>query len=503
MHLFKKLKYMDKSHSRFFAIMIFLAGFCLFTGVTYSFFALSKYLNSATLSIAKLKYELSSDNERFENSSIVVSAQEKLELNLNIKSLNNALTKYALNYQTDSDLVKIFYKDELEQNVSGTIGSLNSVLNAKIIIINESTENVNISFSIEGGYLQNELVSNINTKYVEESTKTLEVLNLSYSDEVPIFSQISPPLTGTNDTGIYKAQDNYGTSYYYRGNVSNNYVKFGDFYWRIIRINGDGSIRIIYDGTSAHTNGESNIDRLALTDVEWNTTHINDVKYVGYMYGGANGSPSVSKEQAQTNETNTNMKIQLENWYKINIKDKNLDKYLQDSIFCNDRSIPGKSETGWSYDTGLGFGSNYTAYGATARSNIWNTDVNKAQPKFTCENKNDAFTKEDTERGNGKLEEKIGLITADEIVAAGSGKYATPNENYYLYKGPTWYWAITPCLYYTNNHTGVFVVGSAGNLENYDTFYGGGVAPVISLTSEYVSMMIGDGTINNPYKIRD
>ena len=70
-------------------------------------------------------------------------------------------------------------------------------------------------------------------------------------------------VTGIEATDGYlcSAKDAYGTSYYYRGNVTNNYVKFADKYWRIVRINGDGTVRVIYDGTSAHANGESSEDR--------------------------------------------------------------------------------------------------------------------------------------------------------------------------------------------------------------------------------------------------
>ena len=65
---------------------------------------------------------------------------------------------------------------------------------------------------------------------------------------------------GDGTKGIYKTEDDLGTSYYFRGAVENNYVKFANFYWRIIRINGDGTIRMIYAGTSAHANGESTTD---------------------------------------------------------------------------------------------------------------------------------------------------------------------------------------------------------------------------------------------------
>ena len=60
---------------------------------------------------------------------------------------------------------------------------------------------------------------------------------------------------------LCSASDNYGMSYYYRGNVVDNYVSFAGYYWRILRINGDGSLRLIYDGTNIHSNGEKSEDR--------------------------------------------------------------------------------------------------------------------------------------------------------------------------------------------------------------------------------------------------
>ena len=99
------------------------------------------------------------------------------------------------------------------------------------------------------------------------------------------------------DGYLCKAKDAYGDSYYYRGNVTNNYVKFADKYWRIIRINGDGTVRVIYDGTSAHVNGESSTDRQIGTskfNFYWKKDNVQEatnsyVYYdnagVGYMYG--------------------------------------------------------------------------------------------------------------------------------------------------------------------------------------------------------------------------
>lgn len=307
-------------------------------------------------------------------------------------------------------------------------------------------------------------------------------------------------MPATTDEGMFALEDDYGTSYYYRGAVENNYVKFGDFYWRIVRINGDGSLRIIYDGTQGYANGANDTGRLAYTEQPFNANH-DDTKYVGWMFGGAQGETSSSKSQAQTNETNSDLKTIIDSWYKENIVDKNLDAHIADEIFCNDRTVPGKEITGWNIDTGLGYGSNYIGYGATARTNVFNTDESKVQPRFTCPQKNDAFTVSDEEKGNGDLTYPVGLITVDEALAAGSGKNVTTNTSYYLYKGP-FYWTMSPG--YTNTKSaGEFMVHSIGIVNNFVYDENCAVAPVINLKPDYVQTMIGDGTINNPYRETD
>ncbi len=307
---------------------------------------------------------------------------------------------------------------------------------------------------------------------------------------VPNFSNVA-----TTDEGVFAMEDDYGTSYYYRGAVENNYVKFGDFYWRIIRVNGDGSLRIIYDGTQGYANGARDTGRLAYTGKAFNAQH-NDAKYVGWMFGGAQGVHSTSKTQAQTNETNSDLKTLVDSWYKTNIVDKNLGDKVADVVFCNDRTTPGKAATGWSSDTGLGYGSNYTAYGAAARvGGPWQVSV--VQPRFTCPQKNDAFTMNDETKGNGDLTYPVGLITADEVVAAGSGKYGTVNSSYYLYKG-SWYWSLSPFDF--NGNAYPFIVPTSGSLYGYYASSSGAVAPVINLKAEYVKTFIGNGSINNPYR---
>ena len=84
-------------------------------------------------------------------------------------------------------------------------------------------------------------------------------------------------------TGMYVSIDNFGDTFYYRGAVGGNYVKFGGYYWRVIRINGDGSIRMIYDGKTPHENGEYSTDRQVGTSAF--NTYWADNASVGYMYG--------------------------------------------------------------------------------------------------------------------------------------------------------------------------------------------------------------------------
>lgn len=312
-------------------------------------------------------------------------------------------------------------------------------------------------------------------------------------------NDFKPPALG--DEGLYEMEDDNGVSYYYRGAVQNNYVKFAGFYWRIIRINGDGSLRIIYDGTSAHANGESSADRIVKSNVLWNTS-TNDNKYLGYMFGGSVGSASSSKASAQRNETDSNIKKELDNWYEINIKNKGYHEYVEDSIFCNDRSVPGNSVTKWTSDTGLGYGQNTTGYGALGRyrtgnnSSVLATKENP-NPSFKCLQTNDRFTVSSS-KGNGALKYPIGLITSDEIFAAGSGAFEYSNSNYYLYKG-YWYWGMTGYEHYYGNSV-VFRVFASGALGTEYVNKGGGLVPVLNLKREYVSTFKGDGTIGNEYQ---
>lgn len=301
--------------------------------------------------------------------------------------------------------------------------------------------------------------------------------------------------------GVYKAEDEYGTSYYYRGAGLNNYVKFAGFYWRIIRVNGDGTLRVIYDGTEPHEwNSSNNKDRFINTSIVfkdyYNTatkTNVPDNANLGYMYYYS-GRVSSSKSMAQSNTSDSDVKKALDTWYSNNIEKKEESKYVSDNYFCNDRSTANDNETWFSSDTKKGYKTYTTYYGASRRLNYGDT----INPSLKCLQKNDRFTVSDTTIGNGKLKKPIGLITMDEVVFAGATKKEY-NYGYYLYRGGYWYWTMSPYKFDSSPY--VYVPSTTGRIASEIAGGGGALAPVINLSLDFINDMTGDGTKNNPFQV--
>ena len=140
--------------------------------------------------------------------------------------------------------------------------------------------------------------------------------------------------TDKSDKGLYQGTDDYGTTYYYRGNVKNNNVYFAGFYWQIVRINGDGSIRLMYNGTVK--NATSTKQSINNRTYQFNSNY-NDPAYVGNMYG----NPDVTTfDEVHTNTTSSTIKTAIDSWYKTNIADKGYSGYVSNAVgFCGDRTL--------------------------------------------------------------------------------------------------------------------------------------------------------------------
>ena len=296
-------------------------------------------------------------------------------------------------------------------------------------------------------------------------------------------TSFSSVLTTDNTKTLYTGTENGTTVYYFAGNATDNWVKFGknasnqDLYWRIIRTNSDGGVRLLYHGTSTTTT-----DAYIGTSA-FNSSY-NDIAYVSYMYGS-----SGSIANARTNQTNSStIKTTIDNWYTSNLEAKGYTKYLSTTaVYCNDRSTSNNSE----------FGA-YTRLGA-----------NKT-PSYDCAATEDKFTA-DTSTGNGKLDHPIALMTADEISFAG-GLWATNASTWYYYNsangsstGSTYWWLLSP-HYWNGSYAYVFYVSGSSNPGYLNGYIGVsstyGVRPVISLKS-CVKTSGGDGSASAPYTIEE
>ncbi len=285
--------------------------------------------------------------------------------------------------------------------------------------------------------------------------------------ETPNFATLAE----TNE-GMFATTDDYGTSYYFRGAVDNNWVKFNDMYWRIVRINGDNTVKLIYSGTTAPNETQKAVMTGSGTQIStsvFNSTR-NSAEYVGYKY-------TLGEQRGLG--TSSDIKTYLETWYANNLAGQ--DAKIADTIFCNDRSV----------FSGTGIGVIETYFGA------YNRLRTKKTPSLLCPHKDDTFTKNDTTRGNGQLSEKVGLLTADEASMAGLSPGQSTSSNY-LYTNST-YWLGSPSNFYSPRASGFYVYLS-GLLDNPSVDSSYGVRAVVSLSSDIVST--GSGEWNNPYIIK-
>ena len=324
------------------------------------------------------------------------------------------------------------------------------------------------------------------TLFITEGTEpTLLSQLLADKSTVLTRTDYSTVLTNDNTKTLYTSTEDSKTVYYFAGNATDNWVKFGknasnqDLYWRIIRTNSDGGVRLLYHGTSTTT------ENAYIGTSAFNSSN-NNIAYVSYMYGSLGSIPN-----ARTNTNNSAIKKIIDNWYKDNLN-TNYGKYLSTTaVYCNDRTYT-VSESD-------------THFGARTR-----LETNKT-PTYDCAATEDKFTV-DKSTGNGKLTYPIALMTADEVSFAG-GVYNKNAPTWYYYNsangsstGSTRWWLLSPYSWFSSAVVNVAYVlnvnGSSypGDFNGLGVNVAGGVRPAISLKS-CIKYSTGDGTANNPYTI--
>ena len=410
----------------------------------------------------------------------------------------------------------------------------------------DSTEDQSIDMgsTVTGSLYIVESTTNENNPYTEG---TLGYQIMEDNSNIKTRTDFSQMYEDVNIGTMYKATEDNTDVYYFAGDVRNNWVKFGVFesdvivyrgyntdypylpfreydtleecqngsdnyknnctmhkyasagdpiYWRIIRTNSDGSIRLLYAGTSPDTS-EGIIGVSAYN----NTGYHSDPMYVGYMYG-----TSGSLENNKTNENSSDIKKFIDHWYEKYFI--NYTKYLSTTAaFCNSRVL-GKNQ-----DYSISSAFNYEAM-----DRLYNDTIIK--PTYDCSDINDKFTV-DQVAGNGKLTYPIALMTADEVSYAG-GSFTKYSNNVILWyssnsKGrdiisnyffindalnatPDTY-LMTAMKYETTAKTATLENANRLGILRWGLNYmPNAVRPVISLKKDLIYKS-GDGSATNPYEV--
>ena len=337
--------------------------------------------------------------------------------------------------------------------------------------------------------------------------------NGNYMD-IDTYEEANNPEYVTN--GLYSMEDEDGTSYYYRGNVDNNNVQFGEYasdyyayydgvgryfqtlesceaytesisygtctqvklasagdkmYWKIVRINGDGSLRLIYNGTSATPDFSDLAHSYAIGQVPYNL-EANDPKYTGYTY------------DRDTNETDSYIKREVDTWYENALGDTIYDSNVTGGRFCSDSSGY-REESMIGRNVFASFDRLGSAYGKVMGLEMQENVTPTLKCPVTSESYGESY----------RL--KAGLITVDELVLAGESLGVVGNSYLSIGNSNIYYWSMAPANFGTGDAN---VWGECENLRNDRVTDYNGVRPVINVTTEN-GFTSGDGTASSPYTI--
>ena len=527
--------------------------------------------NLLTTCIYDIVYEYDSTSNVYGKSPTTKNGNKEITLQVaGVTGTNNFASEKNFDYDSNWSGLK-------RTLVSGASISSMGSLTTQNISITGKYYNLTISqSSLEGKSFTGKIyVTNHKCETSDGAALTMLKNNGGESNITELAESEFANVTTASDKGMYKKADDLGTSYYYRGAVNNNWVRFGkepnkcmynnsevlyaeivgdnfnirkvknqeeclstnictanemygvginetvcqaaggtpltekatfttaDMYWRIIRINGDGSIRMIYFGTTAPTSATATVMTGPGTQISTSTFNdsMDKAEYVGYQYikgqqhgfGKCDGTNNASCTVNGNTVYNSTIKQTIDKWYAgTTLKDNDL---IADQIFCNDRAASTSDVTysNTNYTTLTSWNSTGTQYFYGASGRLMQTTKS---PQLICPTESDKFTV-NTSNGNGALTYPVGLITADEVAMAG-GVYITSNSSYYLYTKQM-YWLGSPYNFSSaGSNANEFRVYNDGSIDVYDVSYNNyGARPVVSLSSK--AKLSGSGTYDDVY----
>ena len=474
-----------------------------------------------------IRYNLSNDNESLKINNLSASSTELYTGTISSKSTDKFNLRVWLSIDADNTAMNKYYFGKVK------------------VVINQGDD-----YCIRNGF--NTLSDCILVMNNHESNVELAKQNI-IAKGTPDFSK-----TATTDEGLFMSEDDEGASYYYRGAVKNNYVSFAGFIWKIIRRNGDGSVRMIYSGKKTSDTGEATaIGKSQFNSKYWDPT------YVGYMYN-ENFTLHENNETMNyywildsakynfgtgytfdetTKKFSLTGTIKQLTWkdnhdeivsgklysclntscnvvYKITgyLNDTTMtvqpisyssDNYIGTIINSTSSTIKKFMDT-WYKNNLIGYSlyiadetfcndrniMNGSGYLITPISTYGSSNrlLERKEPSLKCIQNSDRLK---LSNNSAKLDYPLSLLTIDEVALAG-GVYNTANNNYYLYNGQNT-WTMSPSDFYSSAH--IWSIDFHGNLDSgYFVANSFGVRPVINLKSD-VKISSGDGTPIAPYKI--
>lgn len=489
------------------ALIIIIAVILVIAGLYGTFASNSTVVGSADT------YTITLTDER---NTLTVPANSSKTVIYQVTNTNKGTVKYGVGYSGDNITVKVYSDSQDKQtgqfdygdtkfiklrvtnsaNVSNeaTITSVLGYKNGGSLIVPSGVTLVTETYTKGNKSEGNNEIDTDSSAY--QTLLRLDLIDYIDYDNVPDFSLPSGDdgydsngdTFGDGTNGIYMAHDDLGESLYFRGAVDNNYVSFANMLWRIVRINGDGSIRIVLDPSVADAD---DYNYNLLSKYNFPDYDDEDNSLVGYMRGDV----SYTYDDTHANIYDSYIKAMLDSWYEINIGYSNA---IVDAIYCNDRSISNANNLFIEPVTNLGYFNEPTAYSGYDRIFVEHT------PTLICQQDNDKFTV-NTNIGNGNLTYPIGLLTLDEFIMAGAGSINVTYSNifyspsYYLYSD-NMYWTMTPIGFSNSNpgaYTGIINEGAAQYEHVTQPL---AALPVISI--DPMQITFGDGTLEDPFVVQ-
>ena len=532
-------KNLENSKKRLKVYYSLLVSVLCFIGVSFALFTLflRQSDNNAVTALSCFTSTLTEENSAINlENEFPISDENGMKKTPFTFKLTNNCDNYVRIYITIDPLNEGTTNYILSKYIKANVSTKGSTDGTSLII---GTQNTKVLDNKHNGYIVKEVGLNKNESkefdlrlWIDYDTTKEQAAGMTYPSQVVIVTEpgIDNTLAGTvlrnnkvqtplttpgravsveNEALLASTEDDYGTSYYFRGTVKNNYVQFANKCWRIVRITGDGSVKLVLnnDNTSNVSNPcSSGNDTAAFAHYDGTNyrsafnSSTNDNAYVGFMYGTAGSSDYVS---THANINKSTILTNLETWYKNNLE--SYESKLADTIWCNDKSTFTTFTSGSTFGTGDGYGTNETGYGAYNRI-LGGKATSYANPSLICPNDNNGgklskFTVSDTINGNGNLTYKIGLLTADELAYAGYAPNLYSYDTTYLQENATghFWWTMSPTAFSgeVDGFSVWLIFGENGNFICPPATVESGIRPAISLISS--TNVTGEGTEKNPY----